>query len=173
MQLGVDFKYAVAGLARFGGVVRRFDVRGNHDGVTFVDDYAHLPGEICAVLAGARDDTDAWSRVVAVFQPNRFNRMAEISHLYADSFEHADLVVITDIYSSGTAPIPGVTGRLVVDAIRRAHPDRSVVYQPRRDDLVEFLAGELKSGDICISMGCGDIDSLPEEIIARRKGNSV
>jgi len=169
MKLGVEFEDAASGLAKFGGVARRFDVRGKHDGVTFVDDYAHLPAEISAVLAGLGDGTDTWSRVVAVFQPNRFNRMAQISHLYADSFEQADLVVVTDIYSSGTSPIAGVTGQLVVDAIRAAHPDCNVVYQPQRGDLVEFLAGELKSGDICISMGCGDIESLPEEVIARRK----
>ncbi|MFM8003232.1 MAG: glutamate ligase domain-containing protein, partial [Actinomycetota bacterium] len=169
MKLGVEFEDAASGLAKFGGVARRFDVRGVHDGVTFVDDYAHLPAEISAVLAGLGDGTDTWSRVVAVFQPNRFNRMAQISHLYADSFEQADLVVVTDIYSSGTTPIAGVTGQLVVDAIRAAHPDCNLVYQPQRGDLVEFLAGELKSGDICISMGCGDIESLPEEVIARRK----
>ncbi|MFM8777647.1 MAG: glutamate ligase domain-containing protein, partial [Actinomycetota bacterium] len=92
MKLGVEFEDAASGLAKFGGVARRFDVRGKHDGVTFVDDYAHLPAEISAVLAGLGDGTDTWSRVVAVFQPNRFNRMAQISHLYADSFEQADLV---------------------------------------------------------------------------------
>lgn len=168
IQLGASFSQAVTALAKFGGVARRFDNHGTHHGITYVDDYAHLPNEISAVLAGARDKSDSWSRIVAVFQPNRFNRMSVISHLYADSFKDADLVVVTDIYASGTTKIDGVTGELVVDAIRTAHPKLQVVYQPQRGDLVEFLDSELKSGDLCISMGCGDIATLPFELISRK-----
>ena len=168
VQLGASFSQAATALAKFGGVARRFDNHGTHHGITYVDDYAHLPNEISAVLAGARDKSDSWSRVVAVFQPNRFNRMSVISHLYADSFRDADLVVITDIYASGTSKIAGVTGELVVNAIRTAHPKLKVVYRPQRGDLIEFLDGELKSGDLCISMGCGDIASLPFELISRK-----
>ena len=97
------------------------------------------------------------------------HRMSMISHLYADAFNNADLVVVTDIFASGTTPIAGVTGELVVQAVRQAHPYSNVVYVARRDDLVEFLSDELKSGDLCISMGCGDIATLPSELIARRK----
>ena len=172
MQFGVEFEQAAQALSNFGGVARRFDVQGVDHGATFVDDYAHLPNEISAVLSGVRDESDNWSRVVAVFQPNRFNRMSVISHLYADSFVAADLVVITDIYSSGTEPISGVTGQLVVDAILESHPNSRVIYQPSRTNLVEFLADEIKDGDLCISMGCGDISSLPSEVIARRRGKS-
>lgn len=167
-KLGVSFDQAATALAKFGGVARRFDNHGTHNGVTYVDDYAHLPNEISAVLAGARDKSDSWSRVVAVFQPNRFNRMSVISHLYADSFKDADLVVVTDVYASGTQPIAGVTGELVVNAIRGALPNLEVVYQPHRNSLVEFLNSELKPGDLCISMGCGDIATLPTELISRK-----
>ena len=80
--------------------------------------------------------------------------------------------MITDIYSSGTEPISGVTGQLVVDAILESHPNSRVIYQPSRTNLVEFLADEIKDGDLCISMGCGDISSLPSEVIARRRGKS-
>jgi UDP-N-acetylmuramate--alanine ligase len=96
--------------------------------------------------------------------------MSVISHLYADAFVAADLVVVTDIYPSGTQPIAGVTGQLVVDAILKSHPELKVVYQPLRANLVEFLADELKTGDLCISMGCGDIATLPQEVIAQRRG---
>ena len=167
-ELGVPFAAIAAALARFGGVARRFDIRGVDGGATFVDDYAHLPSEIAAVLAGARESGDGWHRVIAVFQPNRFNRMSEISGDYADAFVDADVVVLTEIYSSGTTPIPGVTGQLVVDAVLEAHPDAHVVWLPRRDDMVSFLAGEVGPGDVCISMGCGDIATLPEEVLARR-----
>jgi UDP-N-acetylmuramate--alanine ligase len=169
MELGVDFEVAAQALNSFRGVARRFDLRGVDHGVTFVDDYAHLPNEIVAVLRGARDATDSWDRVVAVFQPNRFNRMSVMSGAYADAFGDADVVVITDIYSSGTTPIPGVTGKLVVDAIKDMHPDKRVEWIALREDLVIFLASTLINGDLCISMGCGDVAQLPDEVISLRQ----
>jgi UDP-N-acetylmuramate--alanine ligase len=168
LEIGVSFEVAAGALARFGGVARRFDLRGTHGGATFVDDYAHLPTEIDAVLTAARDSGDGWQRIVAVFQPNRYNRMAVMWPEYAHAFGSADLVVLTDIYPSGTTPIPGITGRLVVTAVLDAHPSTRVVWLPRRADLVEYLAREVRSGDVCISMGCGDIAVLPSEVLERR-----
>ena len=166
MEVGAPFDAAVLALSRFGGVARRFDFRGEHAGITFVDDYAHIPTEIAVVLEAAATSGDDWKRIVAVFQPNRFKRMAVLSREYADAFVHADLAVITDIYPSGDAPIPGVTGKLVVDAILDSHPRQRVAWLPHRADLVDFLAKELRSGDVCISMGCGDVASLPSEVLA-------
>jgi UDP-N-acetylmuramate--alanine ligase len=173
VELGVDPTIAADALAKFGGVARRFDVRGNDGGATFVDDYAHLPSEIDAVLRGARDSGDGWQRIVAVFQPNRYNRMAEMWQEYADAFVSADVVVLTDIFPSGTEPIPGVTGKLVVNAVLDAHPTARVVWLPRRDDLVGFLAREVRAGDVCVSMGCGDVASLPDEVLAVRRGTGA
>jgi UDP-N-acetylmuramate--alanine ligase len=93
--------------------------------------------------------------------------MEVLSPEYRDAFVRADLTVITDVYPSGEAPRPGVTGKLVVNAILDAHPWARVVWLPRRADLVDFLAGELRPGDVCISMGCGDIAALPDEVVAR------
>jgi UDP-N-acetylmuramate--alanine ligase len=168
LEIGVSFVDAATALARFGGVARRFDIRGASGGATLVDDYAHLPSEIAAVLAAAKGSGDGWKRVVAVFQPNRFNRMELLWPEYAEAFVDADVVVLTDIYASGTTPIPGVTGKLVVDAVLERHPHARVVWLPRRSDLVEFVARELRDGDVCISMGCGDIASFPAEVLERR-----
>jgi UDP-N-acetylmuramate--alanine ligase len=168
LQLGATFDHCRDALARFGGVARRFDIRGVDGGATFVDDYGHLPTEIAAVIAAARDSGDGWQRVIVAFQPNRFNRIAEMWREYADAFVGADVAVVTEIYPSGTTPIPGVTGKLIVNAVLDAHPRARVVWLPRRDDVVSFLAGEAGPGDVCISMGCGDIATLPEEILARR-----
>lgn len=168
VSIGVPFDVAAAALSKFGGVARRFDIRGVDDGVTLVDDYAHLPNEIAAVLSAAKGSGDDWRRVVAVFQPNRFNRMAVMWQEYRDAFEAADLVVLTEIFPSGTTPIPGVTGKLVVNAVLDAHPDTPLVWMPKRADLVDFLARRLVPGDVCISMGCGDIASLPAEVQTRR-----
>jgi UDP-N-acetylmuramate--alanine ligase len=169
LSVGVAFDDIAAALARFGGVARRFDVRGIDGGATLVDDYAHLPSEIDAVIRAARDSGDSWQRVVAVFQPNRYQRIQEMWQEYALAFTGADLVVLTDIYSSGTVPIPGVTGKLIVNAVTEADPTRRVVWLPRREDLVSFLAGELRDGDVCISMGCGDIATLPSEVLDVRR----
>jgi UDP-N-acetylmuramate--alanine ligase len=157
-------------VAKFGGVGRRFEIIGNADGITFVDDYAHLPREISAVMSAAKSSDDHWSRVVAVFQPNRYNRMAIMSDEYADAFVDADVVVITDIYASGTKKIEGVTGRLVVDAITQAHPDCEVLWHAERETLAEFVNQVVRVGDVCISMGCGDVEFLPREILKLRTG---
>jgi UDP-N-acetylmuramate--alanine ligase len=165
--LGAPFEAAATALARFGGVARRFDFRGDRGGITFVDDYAHLPSEIAAVLEAAATSGDGWQRIVAVFQPNRYSRMEVLSPDYRDAFVHAEVTVITDIYPSGEAPRPGVTGKLVVDAVLDAHPRQRVAWVPKRGELIEYLSTELRPGDVCISMGCGDVASLPSEMLAR------
>jgi UDP-N-acetylmuramate--alanine ligase len=170
VTLGVDPQVAIAAVAKFGGVGRRFEIIGNTQGITFVDDYAHLPREISAVMSAAKTSDDRWSRVVAVFQPNRYNRMAIMSDEYADAFVDADVVVITDIYASGTKKIEGVTGRLVVDAITQAHPDCEVLWHAERETLAEFVNQVVRDGDVCISMGCGDVEFLPREILKLRTG---
>jgi UDP-N-acetylmuramate--alanine ligase len=170
INLGVDPQVAIAAVAKFGGVGRRFEIIGNVDGITFVDDYAHLPREISAVISAAKTSDDRWGRLVAVFQPNRYHRMAIMSDEYADAFVDADVVVITDIYASGTKKIEGVTGHLVVDAVARAHPTSQILWHADRESLAEFVNRVLRAGDVCISMGCGDVEFLPREIIHLRSG---
>ena len=169
LEVGVAFDDIRTALAKFGGVARRFDVRGIDGGATFVDDYAHLPSEIAAVLAATRHSGEQWRRVIAVFQPNRYNRISEIWQEYGTAFADADVVVLTDIYASGTTPIPGVTGKLIVNAVTEADPTRRVVWLPRPDDLVDFVAREARDGDMVMSMGCGDIATLPSEVLDARR----
>ncbi len=163
--LGMPMDATVKAIRGFSGVGRRFQLMGRHGDITFVDDYGHLPREIEAVLRAARDSDEGWKRVVVVFQPNRFNRMSVLSSSYADCFQLADVTVITDIYASGTQRIDGVTGLLVVDAVRHAHPEADVRWAPSRDTLARFVAPILEPGDLCISMGCGDIETLPRELL--------
>jgi UDP-N-acetylmuramate--alanine ligase len=92
--------------------------------------------------------------------------MEVLSPDYRDCFVDADVVVLTDVYPSGEQPIPGVTGKLVVNAVLEAHPTARVIYLPNRTELIEAVSGELRSGDVCISMGCGDIASFPDEVLA-------
>jgi UDP-N-acetylmuramate--alanine ligase len=161
---GADPGAVARALARFGGVARRFEFRGELGGVTFVDDYAHLPTEVAAALAAARNG--AWSRVVAVFQPHRYTRTSEVAEAFGGAFDDADVVVITDIYGAGEAPIPGVSGRLVADAVHRGRPDVELVYVASRTELVDEVATLLAPGDLCLTLGAGDLTSLPDELMA-------
>jgi UDP-N-acetylmuramate--alanine ligase len=162
MLLGARFEDARAALARFAGVARRFEHRGEVGGVVFIDDYAHLPTEVAAALAAAR--AVGPERVVAVFQPHRYSRTAALARDFADAFGDADVVVVTDVYPAGEAPRPGVSGRLVADAVLDAHPWRRLAYLPRRAELVRFLAAELRPGDLCLTLGAGDLTSVPDEV---------
>lgn len=162
VRLGADPRRAASAAARFGGVDRRFRERGRHRGAVLIDDYAHLPAEIEAALSAAGTHPSLTGRLIAVFQPNRYHRVAAMAGDYADCFRAADVVFVTDIYASGTERIEGVSGLMVADAVRTAH--HNVVWAERRDELVSAVNAELSEGDVCISMGCGDISSFPDDL---------
>jgi UDP-N-acetylmuramate--alanine ligase len=164
LAAGVPFEAVERALARFAGVARRFEFRGTVNGVTFVDDYAHLPTEVRAALAAARNGD--WGRVVAVFQPHRYSRTAELGEAFGPAFEAADLTVVTDVYGAGEAPVPGVTGQLVADAVHRSSPDMPVLYVAGRVDLRRTMREILEPGDLCCTLGAGDLTSLPDELMA-------
>ena len=163
LLLGVPFDTAVHALARYGGVARRFQFRGERAGVTFVDDYAHLPTEVAAALSAARDGR--WRRIVCVFQPHRFSRTATLWRDFADAFADSDVLVVTDIYSAGEAPRPGISAKLIVDAVLDAHPSQRVAYLPARADVVRYLRTILRPGDVCLTLGAGDLTSVPDELL--------
>ena len=117
-------------------------------------------------MIGAAREGD-WERVVVVFQPHRFSRIALLWQDFADAFVGADTVVLTDIYPENEAPRPGVSGRLVLHAVLDAHPDTNVVYLPRRADLLEHVPRLARAGDLVLTLGPGDLTSLPDEWLAR------
>jgi UDP-N-acetylmuramate--alanine ligase len=165
-ELGVPFEVAAGALRGFGGVARRFQHRGEVDGVTLVDDYAHLPTEVAAAIGAARDG--GWRRVVVVFQPHRYTRTAALWRDFADAFEGADAVVVTDVYAAGEAPIAGVSGALVARAVLDAHPGFPLTYRPRRDELLDVPRAVAGPGDVVLTLGAGDLTTLPDEWLARR-----
>jgi len=162
LALGATPESCTSALARFGGVARRFEFRGEAGDVTFVDDYAHLPSEVEAALAAAADG--AWNRVVCVFQPHRYSRTQHLWRDFADSFTAADLLVVTDIYSAGEAPRPGVTGKLIVDTVLDSHPWSRVGWFPHHGELVDYLRATLRPGDLCLTLGAGDLTVVPDEL---------
>jgi UDP-N-acetylmuramate--alanine ligase len=162
LAVGAPFDPAARALGRFGGVARRFEHRGETAGITFVDDYAHLASEVRAALDAAR--YSAHRRVVCVFQPHRFTRTRDLWQSFADAFVDADLLVVTDVYPANERPIPGVTGKLIVNAVLDEHAWARVAYLPARRDVVRYLVDELRPGDLCLTLGAGDLTSLPDEL---------
>ena len=166
--LGMPSDPIVEGLGNFGGVARRFEHRGSSGGVEFVDDYAHLPTEVRATIAAA--SSGSWRRLVAVFQPHRYSRTEALWSDFGNAFVGADRIYVTDVYPAGEAPRPGVSGQLIVDAVERAFPGTDIHYIQRREELVVALADDLVAGDLCLTMGAGDLTSVPDEVRGRLDG---
>jgi UDP-N-acetylmuramate--alanine ligase len=161
--LGVGWENAAVALEGYHGVARRFEARGQQDGVAFVDDYGHLPGEVAAVLSTA--SAGGWGRVVAVFQPHRYSRTEALWADFADAFTGADVLVVTGVYPAGEPARPGVTGRLIAEAVRAAHPDLDVRYTPSLDEAEAALRAILRPGDLCLTLGAGDLTGLPDRFV--------
>jgi UDP-N-acetylmuramate--alanine ligase len=171
VEIGAAPEAARDALAAYSGVGRRFEVRGNRGGVTYVDDYAHLPSEVRATLAAARQGS--WERVVAVFQPHRYSRTQALGHAFATAFEGADVLVVTGIYPAGEEALPGVSGVIVADAVRAARPGLHVEYAETRRDVVSAVQGLLRPGDLCLTMGAGDLTTLADELLTAVPGPGV
>jgi UDP-N-acetylmuramate--alanine ligase len=164
-ELGLDVAAAAASLVGYTGVARRFERRGTAAGVTVVDDYAHLPTEVRAALAAGR--SGGFGRVVAVFQPHRYSRTEALWREFGDAFDDADLLVLTGLYPAGEAPRPGVTGKLLVDAVLDRHPWRRLAWMPSLDDVVAYLGAELRDGDLCLTVGAGDVTTVGDRVLDR------
>ncbi len=165
LLVGADPDSVTEALARFGGVARRFEHRGRVAGVVLVDDYAHLPAEVVATVRAARSGN--FDRLVAVFQPHRFSRTEALWSSFGSSFEGVDVLFVTDVYPSGEIPRPGVSGHLIVEAVQRDLPYLDVRYVARRDILLDALMDELRPGDLCLTMGAGDLTSVPTDLRTR------
>jgi len=163
IELEVPFAVAADALARFPGIERRFETKGEAAGVRVVDDYGHHPAEIRATLAAARQLHPG--RVVVVFQPHRYTRTQHLFDDFATAFHQADLLWVTEIYAAGEDKIPGVDGRTLADAIR-AHGQRDVRFAADLDAVPAELAAALAPGDLVITLGAGNVSALGPRILA-------
>ena len=141
-------------LARFRGAGRRFDLLGEAGGVTVVDDYAHHPREIAAVLAAARER--AAGRVLVLFQPHLYSRTRHLAHELGEALSAADGACVTEIYRAREEPIEGVSGKLVVDALR---PGVRAGWAPRVEDGARLVASWARPGDLVLTIGAGDVEN--------------
>ncbi|MCI2398143.1 UDP-N-acetylmuramate--L-alanine ligase [Aliiroseovarius subalbicans] len=154
-------------LASFGGVNRRFTRVGEVDGVTIIDDYAHHPVEITAVLKAARQATEG--RVIAVHQPHRFTRLHSLFDDFCACFNEADVVGIAPVYAAGEDPIEGASrDDLIAGLVSHGH--RHALAVDNEDDLLALVKSEAKSGDLVVCLGAGTISAWANALPARLKG---
>jgi UDP-N-acetylmuramate--alanine ligase len=161
LELGLPFERIATGLAEFRGVERRFEVRGEPNGILVVDDYGHHPTEIAAVLAAARA---LGRRIVVAFQPHRYTRTAALLDAFGPALAGADYIVLTDIYSAGEDPIEGVTIDALAEAVRR-DAGRPVDIARHVDDVTPLLARLARPGDVVLTLGAGSIGSVAAKLI--------
>jgi UDP-N-acetylmuramate--alanine ligase len=168
--LGLDFSAIASAMAGFEGARRRFEVRGFHNDILFVDDYAHHPSEIRVTLAAARlriegsAENPKSGRVVAIFQPHRYSRTLTFLPEFAQSFTDADLVVTCEIYSAGEPNLGQISGQMVADLI--AKEGQQVEFQASLESVSKFLTQSLQPGDLALFLGAGNLNQIIPEVMA-------
>jgi UDP-N-acetylmuramate--alanine ligase len=165
-SLGLEPGILTAGLASVRGVERRFEIVFEDEDVMIVDDYAHHPTEVAATLASART---GWPgrRLVAVFQPHLYSRTRDFANEFGTALADADVVFVTDVYPAREAPIAGVTGRLVSDAVERAGAE-DVTYV-ENGSVSDIVAARLTEGDLVVTLGAGDVDRVARRLAQERR----
>jgi UDP-N-acetylmuramate--alanine ligase len=156
--IGVSAREAWPVLRDFRGAGRRLEEVGVAGGVRVVDDYAHHPAEIRATLTALREQGDG--RVLALFQPHLYSRTRHLARETAEALAGADAVAVTEIYPAREEPLPGVTGKLVVDVLAELRPGMPIAWTPRPEDGARLLARWARAGDVVLTVGAGDVDRV-------------
>jgi len=178
LGLGGDFDRMVDALAAFRGVGRRFQRLGEEKGVLVIDDYAHHPTEAAAALASARRIADTrGGRLIALFQPHRYTRTSRLLDRFSGAFGACDIVVVTEVYGAGEAPIENVTGRTVAENIA-ASGYADVDFLSTLEESVESIVMHARPGDVLVTVGAGDVCKAGQAVLAalaghRRPGGSI
>jgi UDP-N-acetylmuramate--alanine ligase len=155
----------LAGLASFTGTRRRFEPKGEVGGVVVVDDYAHNPGKVAAVVETAARLVERPGRLVAVFQPHLYSRTRDFATELGQGLAPADVVVVMDVYAAREDPVPGVSGALVADAVKAARPDTEVWYVPSWSEVAPTVAALVRPQDLVLTVGAGDVTMIGPEVL--------
>ncbi|MFQ6604541.1 MAG: UDP-N-acetylmuramate--L-alanine ligase [Fidelibacterota bacterium] len=161
-EMGIPFPTIQKGLSAYGGVRRRFEMKGLVHDIMVIDDYAHHPTEVKATLKAARNGWDR--RIITVFQPHLYSRTRDFHTEFASAFMDSDIFIVTDIYPAREEPIPGVSGKLVADAGRRSG-HRNAHFIPDFAGVQDLLDDILKEGDMVITIGAGSIWRFSEQLV--------
>lgn len=157
LELGIDFNTVKNALSKYFGIKRRLEIVLKNEKITIIDDYAHHPNEIKAVIGAAR--RMAKKRLIGVFQPHRFTRTKLLREMFGKCFFGLDKLILTDIYSAGERPIEGVNGRLIYNEVMKSK-NNEVIYIESKDDILNYLHPQLEKGDTVLFLGAGDITEL-------------
>ena len=152
---GVAREDALPALREFRGVARRWELKGEASGVAVYDDYAHNPAKVAATIATAREHG---ARVLVLFQPHLYSRTRYLAREFGAALAAADCVCVTDVYPARESPVPGVTGKRIVDAVCERRPGMTVGWTPAVEDGVRLLAALARPGDVVVTVGAGDVD---------------
>lgn len=164
LQLDIPFSKIKEALESFQGVHRRFEIIGEINGVLVVDDYAHNPAKLKATFNAARSSFNR--RIVAVFQPHRYQRVKHLAEEFSRSFYQADVLIVTEIYGADEKPIEGVTAENLVSAIIE-HGHKNVIYIPDKDQIADYLSNIVQPNDIVITVGAGDIWVVGRQLLTK------
>jgi UDP-N-acetylmuramate--alanine ligase len=163
-ELDIPFRVVQETLCDFGGIQRRFQIKGEKKGVLIVDDYGHHPVEIMATLKAARTGWE--KRIIAVFQPHRYTRTQTLFKDFLAAFYDADVLILTDIYPAGEEPIEGVESKALFEGLRE-YGHKDVTYLADKEEIVDHLLRIISPGDLVITLGAGDIWQVSEELVNR------
>jgi UDP-N-acetylmuramate--alanine ligase len=163
-ELEIPFAKIAEGLGSFAGIQRRFEVKGEPNGILVIDDYGHHPVEIQATIQAIRD---SWKRpLTVIFQPHRYSRTRDLFDEFLTSFEGADRLVLTEIYPAGEEAIDGISAKSLYQAVKqRGHLD--AVFVADQKEIVDRLLSQLKPGDIVLTLGAGDIYKIGEKLVEK------
>ncbi|MCX7832279.1 MAG: UDP-N-acetylmuramate--L-alanine ligase [Actinobacteria bacterium] len=161
LYLGIPQKKIKEGLKNFKGVGRRLQLLSSHNGIAIFDDYAHHPTEISAVLQSLRGS--GFKRIIAVFQPHRYSRTYHLLSEFPKAFSASDYVITTEVYSAGEEPIPGITGKILFEAIAEKNTHKKLAYLPRLIDIPSYIKRIARNGDAVVFLGAGDITLAAKE----------
>ena len=162
VTIGLTFAQIAEGLSQFQGAKRRFQTKARLNGVWIIDDYAHHPTEITTTLLAARQ-TDP-KRIICVFQPHRYSRTQFLREEFGRAFTPSDILIITDVYAAGEQPIPGITGEILKEEVKR-QTGMQVIYIADKDKIARYLSEIVESGDLVMTMGAGNIYCVGEELV--------
>lgn len=169
-HLGISEESIRLALRTFGGVLRRCEVKGSHNGILFIDDYAHHPTEIQTTLAGIKKAIGS-KRLIAIHQPHRYTRTLTCFQNYTNVFDVVDELFLTDIYGAGETPIPDVNSDLILNVVKKNSDVRCRCLS--RSFMNEFLSKFLQPNDVVVTLGAGDITRLSKEVLALLQNESA
>ncbi|SJZ35584.1 UDP-N-acetylmuramate--L-alanine ligase [Selenihalanaerobacter shriftii] len=167
LHIGLNFEEINSALEEFIGVGRRFEKKGSYRGAVIVDDYAHHPTEIKATLKATKNMN--FDRIIAIFQPHRYTRTQFLLEEFSKAFNDADEIIITDIYSAGETPIPGINSEKLVDLIKESTFTK-VRLISELDEIYEYLKSMTEAGDLILTLGAGNIYKVGERLASAQVG---